>query len=109
MATRSIIAVKNEDESYDAIYCHWDGYPEGVGKTLADNYKTLLLAHELIGRGDLSSLGPSIESSQFYTSKGESLKKHYAEDIEELKSIASGMWAEYIYVFEDGKWNTIEV
>lgn len=109
MATRSIIAVKNDDESYDAIYCHWDGYPDGVGKTLRENYNTLLKAHELIGRGDLSSLGTSLEASQFFTSKGEKLKKHYAENIEELKNLASGMWAEYAYAFEDGKWTTIEI
>lgn len=109
MATRSIIAVKNTNDTYDAIYCHWDGHPDGVGKTLRDNYRTCLLAHELIGRGDLSSLGPSIESSQFYTSKGEDLKKHYADNMEELKNIASGMWAEYLYVFEDDKWSTVEI
>lgn len=31
MGTRSMIAFDNGDEVY-AIYCHWDGYVEGVGQ-----------------------------------------------------------------------------
>ena len=34
MATRSLIAVQNADGTFLSIYCHWDGYPSGVGKDL---------------------------------------------------------------------------
>lgn len=38
MSTRSIIASITEDGKYKAIYCQYDGYPEGVGQTLLDHY-----------------------------------------------------------------------
>lgn len=38
MSTRSIVGV-GTPENYKARYCHWDGYPSGVGKALWDNWK----------------------------------------------------------------------
>jgi hypothetical protein len=40
MSTRSMIGIQQEDGKIEAIYCHYDGYPEGVGQTLADHYQT---------------------------------------------------------------------
>lgn len=37
MATRSMIWQKTE-QGYRGVYCHWDGYPEGVGRTLQEHY-----------------------------------------------------------------------
>ena len=57
MATRSFIARYNPDtEDYTAIYCHWDGYPTGVGATLKDNYSTSASVDALMKLGDISSL-----------------------------------------------------
>ena len=36
MSTRSYIGKKHNDDTFTAIYCHFDGYPEGVGQTLVD-------------------------------------------------------------------------
>ena len=33
MGTRSVIAVKT-DTGWKGRYCHWDGYPSGVGANL---------------------------------------------------------------------------
>ena len=41
------------------IYCHWDGYPEGVGEALQSGYNTYEQALALILGGDLSSLDSS--------------------------------------------------
>ena len=60
MSTRSMIAFENSDGSIDAIYCHWDGYPEGVGQTLLDNYQDVSKVKQLISLGDLSSLGKTV-------------------------------------------------
>lgn len=38
MSTRSAIIRKTEDGSYEGIYCHFDGYLAGVGKTLQEHY-----------------------------------------------------------------------
>lgn len=61
MSTRSRIAILNDDKSTRSIYCHQDGYPEGVGKTLAEHYTTKERVNALLDLGDLSSLEPSIE------------------------------------------------
>jgi hypothetical protein len=108
MATRSVIAVKNENESFDAIYCHFDGYPEGVGQTLKDNYNSEELARSLIAKGSLSTLEKDLESSSFYTSRGEKLQKYNEESFKDLKKLCGDLWGEYLYVFQDGKWHTFE-
>ena len=56
MATRSTIAMVLPNGTIQSVYCHWDGYLEGVGQTLAESYnkkKTI----QLLATGDVSSLG----------------------------------------------------
>lgn len=57
MATRSSIAVLNDDGTVTAIYCHWDGYIEHNGRVLINHWNSNELVVELITLGDLSSLG----------------------------------------------------
>jgi hypothetical protein len=66
MATRSNISVKVGDV-YHTIYVHWDGYPEGVGKTLLLNYNSQELAEKLVSNGDISSLGDSSDKPEGHT------------------------------------------
>jgi hypothetical protein len=57
MATRSRIAIENQDGTVTSIYCHFDGYIDGVGKILQENYNTREKMEQLIDLGDISSLG----------------------------------------------------
>jgi len=57
MSTRCRIGIKNENGTITSIYCHHDGYPEGVGKTLVENYQTEEKIRKLLALGDMSSLG----------------------------------------------------
>ena len=57
MSTRSRIGLKRADDSIESIYCHFDGYPEGVGKILKEHYDTLNKVKELLKLGDISTLG----------------------------------------------------
>ena len=61
MATRSSITIKNVDGTRRSIYCHWNGYPDGVGRILKESYNTTKKVNALINLGDISSLAPSIE------------------------------------------------
>lgn len=63
MATRSTIA-RRVGDTIQSIYCHWDGYPAGVGATLAENYTTAEKIDALMALGDLSVLGPEIGSKK---------------------------------------------
>lgn len=60
MSTSSTIGILNVDGTVQTIYCHFDGYPTGVGKTLEDHYKTEEKVRALIALGDISSLGEEI-------------------------------------------------
>ena len=61
MATRSRIAIEDQDGTVRSIYCHWDGYPENNGAILFANYKTREKVESLISLGSLSSLHEEVE------------------------------------------------
>lgn len=105
MSTRSLIAVKKEDKSYDAIYCHFDGYPEGVGAMLLENYNTKELVEKLISNGDMSSIGETTEKCVFYhRDRGEELNIRSYKTKTELKKAYKDSWCEYLYIFNKGVW-----
>jgi len=56
MATRSRIGMEQPNGEVRSIYCHWDGYPEGVGATLQEHYTNPEKVEALIALGDISSL-----------------------------------------------------
>ena len=61
MATRSSITAHLSDGTFRSIYVHFDGYPEGVGKTLLTHYNTQADAEKVTSLGALSILGQSCE------------------------------------------------
>ena len=61
MATRSTIALENADGTILQIYCHYDGYPTGVGATLEKHYNTPDKIKALLALGSVSVLDASIE------------------------------------------------
>lgn len=60
MSTNSLIARTKPDGSVESIYCHYDGYPAGVGRTLELHYQAEEKLNQLFELGDLSSLGKEI-------------------------------------------------
>ncbi len=112
MATRSFIAQKKEDGSFEGVYCHWDGYPDGVGKTLFANYKDPEKIQKLISGGGMSVLKETPEECEYYTQRGEALKIHKIRAFKEntdagmfyLKQTANNMGCEYLYLRAAGEW-----
>jgi hypothetical protein len=109
MSTRSLIAKLNQDETFDAVYCHFDGYRDGVGATLSDNYVTEESVKNLISMGDMSTLGKTLDECDFYTNRGEPLKVRRNLTFEQLMKKSNDMWAEYLYIFENNRWTNIEI
>ena len=105
MSTRSYIAKEHNDGSITAIYCHFDGYIEGVGQTLYENYNTNEKIDELLTLGDLSSLGPTPNESKAYH-RDYNEKLHIAEynKLSEFLNMVSNSWAEYVYIWRYGRW-----
>jgi hypothetical protein len=105
MATRSRIAIENQDETVNSIYCHFDGYLSGVGETLFNHYDKEKL-EKLIGLGDISSLGESTEDTVAYCrDRGEDLCSTSYLSIEGLFGLGFDSGAEYIYCLtKEGTW-----
>lgn len=104
MSTHAQIATKNDDETYSAIYCHFDGYLDHCGAMLQQYYKTKEKVQELIDLGDLSSIAETIETCKFFArdnkEKDVSAKKYsnlFFLDYENNNF-------KYIYVFENNQW-----
>lgn len=66
MGTSANINVKVGDK-YHSTRVNYDGYPEGVGKTLYEYYSTQELAERLVSFGELSSLDKSCEQPLGHT------------------------------------------
>ena len=69
MSTRSLIGKLNPDNTVTYIYCHFDGYPSGVGSTLTRYYNSPILIEQLLALGDLSVLGPEIGKQQDFSDR----------------------------------------
>jgi hypothetical protein len=57
MSTRCRIALEDELTGVYSIYCHYDGYPNGVGRILDRYYKDRNTVEKLIDLGDISVMG----------------------------------------------------
>ena len=108
MATRSLIAVELNNSIIKAIYCHWDGYPEGVGMTLVNHYNTPAKITELMEMGDISSLGDTVKDSIFYHRDRKEpwgmVEPRDMWDVE-LRSVANDHDTDYYYVYtNENEW-----
>jgi len=80
MATRSTIAIRTPEGTIRSIYCHWDGYPDGVGATLNVHYNDPTKIAELISLGDLSSLDIEIGTFNDFGNRTEGVCLFYGRD-----------------------------
>lgn len=105
MSTRSLIAIENPDGTCRSIYCHHDGYPDGVGYVLRGFYNTPEAIAELQKLGDLSSLDETLETCEAYhRDRGEELNEPTVwKNRSELVKHASDAWVEYVYLYRSFK------
>lgn len=91
---------------YIAVYCHWDGYLEGVGAELKEHYNTYEKALNLVLGGSISSINNG--NVMYYTTrKGEDwdyLKPIPFKTLAQIKKSGDYSWCEYFYVFDNGEW-----
>ena len=102
MSTRSRIAIENQDGTVTSVYCHFDGYLEGVGKKLFEHYdreKT----EQLVALGDLSQLNESTENSIAYCrDRNEDLNFTTFPNTQDLFDYGFESGIEYIYCLTIG-------
>lgn len=121
MSTRSAIIVKHGD-GYRGIYCHFDGYPDGVGKILSKHYTIQEKVDSLIALGDLSSLGTEVSAPEgkthSYDKPIENVTVAYARDRGDtgcepkdgatVKAVRDKIEHQYAYVFTGAAWRCLE-
>jgi hypothetical protein len=101
MATRSAIGIKSEDGTIKASYCHWDGYPEGVGAGLVQFYNSKAQAEELISLGGFSALHDTLEETKAgaYGTPSDSARTFTGEK-DFFENFNAG--EEYFYLYTEG-------
>lgn len=118
MATRCLIGkvldeVKEPYYMVKYIYCHFDGYPEGVGKCLRTNYIKPRKINTLFNKGDLVSLGSKLKDKMKSNTEIHTQFSEDSEDHELIPELTYGnkIWLkenwddiEYLYLYKNSKW-----
>ncbi len=117
MSTNSGIALRSGD-TYQTIYCHWDGHPKTMLPILRENYNSLELAAKLISYGDASYIEKKLEPTgehTFMKPEDDVCVFYHRDRGDDWLSCQSVCYTrkelfdqpafEYIYIFEDGQWN----
>lgn len=101
MATRSTIGIRQADGTIKAIYCHWDGYPAGVGAGLSQNYNSKEQAEALIALGGFSSLMETLEETKAgaYGTESDSART-FTGEADWFQNFNAG--EEYFYLYTEG-------
>lgn len=114
-----MIGIENpEDGTVIGIYCHSDGYPEGVGATLKRHYKSESKVRELMALGDISSLGKDIGVKHSFDDITTDVCRAYGRDRGEEGTearayvnleafLAADYGQAYSYLFSKGKWSQV--
>ena len=104
MGTHAMIGIYNkEDGSVDASYVHYDGYVDGVGKTLVNFYNSQYDAEMVAKGGYLSSL-----ENDYLASRQLSVHQDAAVTYESVEQFMENGYdyagADYLYLFDGEIW-----
>lgn len=104
MGTHAMIGFYNkEDGSVDATYCHYDGYLDGVGRTLVKAYNTPEKAEAVAKTGYLSGLTEDLEQSIKDAVHKEPAVPYLSVE-QYMKNGYDYCGADYIYLFDGEAW-----
>ena len=116
MGTRSSIAIKNADGTIESIYARWDGYLEGNGVILLENYTTEEKVRQLLALGNVSSLDNDIGEkhdfnqsvkgwTEFYSrDRGKAEQEAIRSSNEEAWIRAGGQEYNYLFLSTEKRW-----
>ena len=89
--------------NYAGIYCHFDGYPDGVGMVLKKSFSDYDKLLNLIVGGDCSYIEDKA-AKRYANRDGEKWDYLQPKQGDTAESVINAIDDEYAYVFEDGKW-----
>ena len=100
MSTRSQIGIfDSRNGRLDYVFCHWDGNVQWVGQRLLGLYVTEQKVRDLLSKGDIKSLGNSVEVTDFYGDPS-SLQKTEADSLEHAALSMLEFPIEFVYIFD---------
>lgn len=112
MATRCAIGRKLEDGTIEAIYCHFDGYPEHTGKLLVERYNTEEKVEGLLKLGDISVLKGNLSETIAYhrdcNEDWEDVAPKTFESFKEFHNWGRDIWAEFFYLLDEEGWHCFD-
>lgn len=104
MNTKAAIGILYETGEILGIICHYDGYVQGVGKTLLTHYNSIDSIKALLELGTLTNLKETVEATQAVVNNRahrhvKSMMFRSRDDFERYYAIA-----DYFYLFESNHW-----
>lgn len=101
MGTRSRIGVQLPNGKVKSVYCHWDGYPDGVGRDLKrKGFRNVNEVVEFIEEGDRSTVDES-----YHEMRGEEIRTQLNDSVEEY---CKSDLEEFGYLFTpDNEWKLV--
>ena len=126
MGTSSTIGVKQADGGVKVVSCHWDGYPEHVGRILHEFYNHEAKVMRLLSLGSLSSLGesmtppPGVRHSlehpasgvtvAYHRDRGDDLRKpiRFADAEDYRLNAQKRLMTDYVYLLDNGVWKVLD-
>ena len=110
MATRSRIGYQLKDGSIVSVYHHWDGYPDGLGKYLVNNYTDVDDVRELIDGGDMSTCMTDNGEPEYYSVRGDrNVEPQLSMTEAAYHTLTDDVTGEYAYTFVNGTWTCYDV
>ena len=105
MSTNAIIAIQNEIGSFDAIYLHFDGYPEHAGVVLQTHFNSPELAKQLVLLGALRSIDRKTGAVETYAEiEGEPKRIMRFDSFDRIVDHLRLGWCRHLYVFKTDRW-----
>lgn len=126
MATRSFICKSLPNNTIVGVYCHYDGYPSGVGATLATHYATDERVTALLNLGSISQLHPrlvpDLGDTHTFDNPAKNVTIAYHRDRGEAMStttfpslgvmvtdVAGQLGVDFVYIWNSNEWVTMDL
>jgi hypothetical protein len=126
MSTRSFICKSLPNNTVVGVYCHFDGYPSGVGATLSTHYTTTPRVDALLSLGSISQLKPRLVPDlgvthtfdnpaanvtvAYHRDRGEAMSSTTFPSLDVMvANVADQLGVEFVYIWDGNEWVTMDL
>ena len=100
MSTRSFICIEGLDGGFQGIYCHYDGYPEHVGKILVEHHNSVSAAEAIVNGPQIRNFDHDGTIARF----GDGTPDDSETYLELKDALESGFDYAYLYSTQENCW-----